>query len=118
MLSRPQAICEVAGVDNVNLNDTGRCEIVGPNKAAAEQALEYVKLLASDPEPGSIFRKRKVASLQVSSGGGDLSSYQNTAAWLGEPMLCNNPHICYTCGVLAETTVFCCFNSLVLLLLL
>lgn len=61
----PQAICDASGCSAINLDDSGRCEVVGPNKAAAAMAVEYVQLIASDPEPGAIFRSRKVVSIQV-----------------------------------------------------
>ncbi|GLI65046.1 hypothetical protein VaNZ11_008469, partial [Volvox africanus] len=54
---------EVTGVTAINLDEEGRVDIVGPNEAAATQALELINLLVSDPEPGTVLRKRPVLSL-------------------------------------------------------
>lgn len=56
-------LMEASGATSINIEDDGQVEVCAPNEAAAQSALEMIELLASDPEPGRIFRQRPVAGI-------------------------------------------------------
>ena len=51
-----KAVMEAAGADNISIDDSGVVEVAAPSRAAAEAALEMVRVLADDIAPGQVFR--------------------------------------------------------------
>ncbi|PNW83947.1 hypothetical protein CHLRE_04g214501v5 [Chlamydomonas reinhardtii] len=49
-------IRDVSGATAIDIDESGMVDVMAPSQDAAAKAIEFVKLLASDPEPGTIFR--------------------------------------------------------------
>nr|ABF57675.1 chloroplast polyribonucleotide phosphorylase [Chlamydomonas reinhardtii] len=56
-------IRDVSGATAIDIDESGMVDVMAPSQDAAAKAIEFVKLLASDPEPGTIFRNKAVAGL-------------------------------------------------------
>ncbi|KXZ45459.1 hypothetical protein GPECTOR_54g200 [Gonium pectorale] len=56
-------LLEATGATAINIDEEGRVDVTAPTEGAAALTLEYINLLVSDPEPGTVLRKRTVVSL-------------------------------------------------------